>query len=341
MNLEKRIAELLRKVEQQSEIISKLERRIAEVEAENRELRRRLNMYSGNSSKPPSSDSLFKRTERPSRKRKTKKKPGGQPGHTGYQLKKFAQVDYSIDHQVKQCPNCQSDALALKDLRFRQVADIPQPRLEITEHRLYAYQCKCCGSSVHSDLYNELKQEVQYGPRIKALVNYLNVYQLIPYKRLTALIEDLYGHKISQGSISNFNAALSDKLESFIDQLKRTLTQSVSIMHSDETGCMVSKTLHWLHVYSDKKRTLLQGHCNRGRQAMDHIGILNHAKGTVVHDRFTSYSGYEHIEHALCNAHLLRDLKSVENEELSWPGEIKNLLLRAKQYKENDDLPPI
>jgi hypothetical protein len=46
-------------------------------------------------------------------------------------------------------------------------------------------------------------------PKIKSMVNYLNVYQLIPYKRLTELIQVVYGDKICQGSISNFNKGLN------------------------------------------------------------------------------------------------------------------------------------
>lgn len=327
------IAEILMKVEE-------LTTRISELEKENAELRRRLNMDSGNSSKPPSSDSPFKRKDRLTKRNKTKRKPGGQLGHKGHQLKKFKKVDFYEDHQLTHCPHCDCEKLEVRDFRIRQVADIPNPRLEVTQHSVYAYKCCGCGQPVQSHLYEDLKQEVQYGPRIKALTNYLNVHQLIPYKRLTNLIGVLYGHRISQGSISNFNASLYKNLEAFEAQLKKSFTDSVAVLHSDETGCMVSQILHWIHVYSDNKKTLLKGHAKRGREAMDEIGILPESKATIVHDRWASYRGYEQIKHALCNAHLLRDLKSVESEKLSWPTEIKKLLLRAKAYKDKNDLPP-
>ena len=70
---------------------------------------------------------------------------------------------------------------------------------------------------------------------------------------------------------------------------------------------------------------------------MDKIGVLPLAKGTIVHDRYTSYSGYTEVDHALCNAHILRELKSME-EQISWAGEIKKCLLKAKKYKDNDML---
>lgn len=339
MNTELIILELLAKVDSLSQRVEELTRENKELVAENKELRRRLGLDSSNSSKPPSSDPIFKKPNRPSQK-KGKRKPGGQLGHKGSKMNKFEEVDFSKDHHIDTCPHCQKSELKLLDFRIRQVADIPAPKIEVTEHYLYAWQCKCCDKEVYSDKYKELTQEVQYGPRIKSLVSYLNVYQLIPYKRLVGLIEAIYGHKISQGSISNFNSTLSEHLGGFMNQLKSTLAGADQVIHSDETGCMVSKVLHWMHVYSDSSRTLLEGHTKRGREAMDDIDIIGRTKGTVVHDRFSSYAAYDQVKHALCNAHILRDLKSIEEQEIEpkWPGEIKKLLLRAKAYKETDEL---
>lgn len=333
VNLEDQIIILLAKIET-------LTNRLEKVEHENKQLRRRLNMDSSNSSKPPSSDSIFKRPDRqyPQKQlRKSNKKPGGQPGHKGNHLTKFEQVDFYEDHYMESCPLCDSSSLEIVDDRIKQVVDIPAPKIEITEHYVYRYQCRHCGHVSNSDQYDQLKQEVQYGPRIKALVSYLNVYQLVPYKRLTQLIEDLYGHKISQGSISNFNKSLSSQLSDFISQLKDSLVGKDQVVHSDETGCLVSKDLHWMHVYSDASKTLLEGHKKRGKQAMDEIGVLPQAQGTIVHDRYTSYSSYKQVEHALCNAHIVRELKSIE-EQISWAGEIKKCLLQAKHYKDTQAL---
>lgn len=339
MSLEDQIAVLLVRLEEQSKEIEQLVERVAQLEKENKELRRRLNLDSGNSSKPPRSDTLFKRTTRPSRK-KSHRNPGGQPGHKGSKLKKFEKIDGFEDHHLEECPLCQSAELEIKDCRIRQEVDIPEPKIEVIEHYVYAYQCNGCGQKIKSDRYTELQQEVQYGPRLKGLVNYLNVYQLIPYKRLTELLEAIYGHRISQGSISNFNKDLSNQLQGFMAQMKDTFRQPDKIIHSDETGCMVSKALFWVHVYSDQSKTLLEGHAKRGRQAIDDIGILKQAKGILIHDRFCSYKAYDQVQHGLCNAHLLRDLKAIEDKEaLTWPTEIKKLLLLAKQYKDKNDLP--
>ncbi len=334
MNLEELVKELLIRVEL-------LSQRVKELEVENKELHRRLNQDSNNSSKPPSSDSIFKKSERPRKGKNGKRKRGAQPGHKGNKLVKSIQVDHKISHPVACCPSCLCKDLEILNTHSKQVLDIPIPKIEVTEHLIYNYNCNNCGEKVSSPISKELKQEAQYGSNIKALVNYLNVYQLIPYKRLTELIEVLYGHKISQGSISNFNKEMSNNLSGFVAQVKASLSTSSSVIHGDETGCMVSKILHWVHVCCDKTRTLLQGHANRGRQAMDDMGILEKSVGVLIHDRWSSYNYYEHITHGLCNAHIIRELKSIEeNQQLSWASKIKKQLLRAKEYKDQNNLDP-
>ena len=78
--------ELAALVVQQAELIERLQAEIAEVRAENAELKRQLGQNSRNSSRPPSSDSPFAKAAPKSLRRKSGKKPGGQPGHPGATL---------------------------------------------------------------------------------------------------------------------------------------------------------------------------------------------------------------------------------------------------------------
>lgn len=341
---------ILKEIEELRKEVSILRLRVIELEEENRELReenkelreentelkRRLSQNSNNSSKPPSSDPPWIKSSRKKglESKKSKRKTGGQPGHKGNKLTKFNQVDHYIKHQLSSCPRCQNNKLEFKEIKKRQVADIPIPKMDITEHHFYSYHCECCGERFESPAIKNFSQEVQYGPRIKTLVSYLNVYQLIPYKRLVEVISDLYGHQISQGSISNFNKELSDKLSGFIAKIKECFQDENQIFHSDETGCRVASGSAWLHVYSDRDKTLLEGHERRGKIAMDEIGVLPQAKGTVIHDRFGSYFGYDQLNHGLCNAHILRELTALqETTDLEWPGQIKALLKKSYAKK--------
>ncbi len=100
-----------------------------------------------------------------------------------------------------------------------------------------------------------ITQKIQYGPRITAYVTYLSVYQLIPVKRLTQILYDLYGCKMSQGTVINMINWFSSNLENFEEQIQYLLINS-PVIHTDETGMKVGKTKYWLHVVSTNNLTL-------------------------------------------------------------------------------------
>jgi transposase len=100
-----------------------------------------------------------------------------------------------------------------------------------------------------------------------------------------------------------------------------------------------NKLLEWVHVCSNPLFTHFGIHPKRGREAMNAIGILPNYTGTAVHDRFKSYDQYA-FEHGYCNTHLLRDLKGIEKRSRPWSNEMVSLLIRAKEFKEEEKIDP-
>jgi len=244
-----------------------------------------------------------------------------------------------VSHKLTNCPECGSEDLLVNGKVSRQVIDIPEPLVEVTEHEIWKYRCQCCQSEVEAGKDLGLTQEAQYGIRLKSLISYLNVYHILPYKRLTELVKHLYGIQISQGTISNFNKELQSKVKPFKEAAKAIFQNEAQILHGDETGCMVDKDLHWVHVYCDALKTLLFGHEKRGKVAMEAIDILNHTNATVIHDRFSSYLSYDRFEHGLCNAHILRELTAIKDDGTNdWPEKIQRLLLTANKKKDKSAL---
>ena len=234
---------------------------------------------------------------------------------------------------------CKSKNLVFDDKVRRQVIDIPEPIIVVTEHEIWKYKCQSCLNKVEGGQDLGLTQEAQYGIRLKSLISYLNVYQIVPYKRLTELVEHLYGIQISQGTISNFNKELQSKVRPFKEAAKSLFQNKAQLIHSDETGCMVDKKPHWAHVYCDAVKTLLFAHEKRGKVAMEAIDILSQTNATVIHDRFSSYLSYDTFEHGLCNAHILRELNAIKDDLADdWSEKIQKLLLTAKKKKEQSAL---
>jgi transposase len=321
--------------------VEKLQNRVDSLEAENqqlreenKELRGKLAKNSQNSSKPPSSDGLNKPKPKSLRK-PSGKKPGGQQGHLGARLEMTESPDHTIMHSVEECQQCGRSLCEIPatDSRRRQVIDIPPIQLEVTEHQAETKCCPDCGHHNEAAFPEEAKTSVQYGERIKSLLVYLNQYQLLPYERTCQLVEDLFSHTLSQGTLYNWNRECYDNLESTEEQIRQGILAS-SVAHFDETGIRQQGKLHWLHTASTERLTYYGLHARRGTEAMNELGILPHYQGRAVHDHWKSYFTFS-CDHSLCNAHHLRELTYlVEQDQQVWAASMIDLLLEAKEISE-------
>ena len=242
------------------------------------------------------------------------------------------QPDHVASHTVEDCQQCgrSLDSVDAVDHRRRQVVDVPPIKLEVTEHRVAIKCCSGCGCRNEAAFPTEVKTSVQYGSRIKSLLVYLNQYQLLPYERTCQLVEDLFSHTISQGTLSNWNVECYRNLESTEEQIRRAILAS-EVVHFDETGIRQQGKLHWLHTAGTERLTFYGLHARRGKEAMIALGILENDTGCAVHDHWKSYFTFS-CDHSLCNAHHLRELTCLaEQEQQAWATSMIELLLEAKE----------
>ena len=207
-------------------------KRIAELEAENAELKRRLGLNSENSSKSPSSDGLKKKARILSLRTSDGRLSGGQKGHTGETLQQVKTPDFIIKHEVNACPKCQTSLTneSIQKIIKRQVFDIPQPQYFVQEHQVLAKQCPECHENVQADFPAEVKAPVQYGINVLTQAAYLQNQHLIPEKRVQEIIQDLCGLSISKGTIAHASQILSEKLENFETQIEQNV-KIASVKH--------------------------------------------------------------------------------------------------------------
>ena len=278
---------------------------------------------SGNSSVPPSQD--LNRTTKSLRK-KSNKKVGGQKGHKGSKLLKIENPDIIVLHEITQCECCKSQLPKEGKIKSRQIFDIPKIKIEVTEHQIITKVCGNCGKKNKTNFPEGLVQEAQYGNNVKAFSVYLQNYHMLPFKRCSELIEDLTGHKISEGSLANFQVKSYKNLEDYETELKKMLLKS-NVLHADETGIRLNGKLHWMHVLSNEFFSYFGYHHKRGKEAINDFNIIPLYNGNLVHDRFAPYFSYE-CEHSLCNAHILRELHYLwESKKLKWTRNLSSLLV--------------
>ena len=316
------------------------EAKIAALEPENQalreriaELERRLGIDSQTSSKPPSSDGLKKKNTHRTRslRSQSKRKTGGQKGHQGQTLEQVSKPDKIINYAAPDCcSGCGFDVSTEQVLSVlkRQVFDVPEPRIEVTEHRVEVKQCPQCQQKIQGCFPEQVKAPVQYGVRIKAISAYLQHQHFIPEDRLSEALKDLFGCRMTPGTIANNSKSLGQKLSGVVDKLAASV-KSAPVKHLDETGFPISGKTQWLHVVSTETATWYRPAAKR-----KDLDPLEGITGRVIHDHWKCYFQLEGVSHGLCNAHHLRELKALEEiEQESWAFSMKKLLTLANKYR--------
>lgn len=330
-----RLREENRQLQQQvsdlSQQVSDLPQQISDLSAELERMRDQLAKDSHNSHKPPSSE-RFRRKPKSLRK-KSGKKPGGQPGHMGNTLMAVAVPDVVIVHEVSTCARCQRDLSQVPPLQVqkRQVLDLPIKKMVVLEHQAQAKCCPACSAITEAPFPQEVKAPVQYSAALGAIGVYLVEQQLLPYERACELMLDLLGVSMSTGELASLVQRTAAALSPVEEAIKSALAKE-PVLHQDETGCLVNKKQAYVHVSSTQHLTQFAASHYRGQKAFPQIGLLTRFAGTLVHDGWRSYFKLAQCMHALCNVHILRELTFlIEEKNQVWAALMADLLLEMKQ----------
>lgn len=307
--------------------ISKLEGENAALRAEIDQLNARLHLDSHNSHKPPSSDGLHKKPAFP---REKGAKQGGQQGHEGHTLEMAKNPDHIIMCKPDKC-NCGQELSRepVSILARRQVFDLPEPRLEITEYHVARVVCPRCGQSHTGQFPSGVNAPTQYGTGVKALATLLSCEYKLPFKKIQTLFEDMYGYPLNVSTIIGANTTCYNALAATETVIQEKIIRC-PVVNSDETGVRCQGGPHWLHVATTSLFTYLFVHPKRGKEALESEGsILKRFYGWLVHDCLSSYFNLTHLKHAVCGAHLLRELQSLIENQSQWAVPFKAFLLET------------
>ena len=303
-----------------------------------------LAQNSQNSSRPPSSDRSRQRdrprspqTGEPSPKpkslrRQSGRKPGGQCGHAGKTLEFCDQPNQIQVHRLQACA-CGEDLSQqpAADFERRQVFDLPPLQLHCTEHRAEIKECPCCQARQRAPFPPQAKAPVQYGRGLMALLSYLYDAQQCSSRRIRQMCAELFGYAVSEATIQDARQEQFQALEPFEQRLVDVLPRQ-PVLHADETGVLVNKVTHWLHVVATPLLTFFSVQTKRGAEAIALIGIIPRFTGWLMHDFLSSYLGFENCLHTFCKSHLLRELVFLfEEHRQAWAGRLHDLLLQMHQ----------
>ena len=325
-----RLAEAYRLI---GELTAQIERLSARVE----QLERQARKDSSTSSRPPSSDSPYKKkgSDRSLRER-GKRRPGKQPGEPGMTMSLVGDPDERIDCPPAVCCGCGADLAGepVTAQRRHQVTDIePAPAPKITEYVAQAKECPGCGTVTAGELPAHVRARASYGPETCAQAANLAVGHHIPIYRATLLLCQLAGITVSTGWMAGIRGKAAGLVEAsgFMDRV-RELLKAAAAVHADETPARAAGGTRYVHLACTRYLTCMHTG-DRSAEAIDAGGVLPGYQGVIVRD---GYAGYRHLTsalHAWCGVHLLRDLKGLYDFEPApqhWASEMAALLIEAR-----------
>lgn len=287
------------------------------------------------SSTPPSQD--IGRSNSKSLREPSGKSSGGQLGHEGKTLLMKDTPDQIIDYTPRFCTKCGLDISALQSVLIerKQEIEIPDVQAQYIEHRSYQKQCSCCSEKVSSSLPPHLKSSIQYGASVTSTIGYLSVYQYLPYKRLTALLQGFYQLQISEGTVQNILDKLSKNATPAYKQIHQKLSKS-EVVGADETGASIANRKGWFFTWQNETLTYLTASFSRGYNTIENIFPNGLLQTVLVSDSWAAQLKTPTQQKQLCCAHLLRELKNFETAlNCHWSKSVKQLLKDAIEIKRN------
>ncbi len=278
---------------------------------------------SANSGLPPSQtgkDETARRTGAPGK--------GAKPNlETGDNLRKTV-VEETIT--VETCGACGADLSGIDPVgRERRVLhDIV---FEVVERRVDAEikACPHCRARTKGRFPDTMPGPRQYGTGLQAFIINLLVAHMLSLRRTAALVQAITGLRLSEATCLGYVRRLHDALASW-EQAATAQLLTRPALHADETGFRVDGKTQWLHVVTDGSLTCKFLHRQRGRAAIEDIGIIPRYTGTLVHDCWAAYLAYQQCRHQICGSHLLRELTFVVDANgFRWARLMKKLLREA------------
>jgi len=299
-----------------------------------------IKLDSHNSSLPPSLDLPWNKPKQTqSLRQKSGLQVGGQLGHQGSTLLQVHNPDLIVVHQVNDCQHCHYSFVNIASIRCnkRQIFEIENGTLTIIEHQTEVKLCPFCQKMSKGHFPENIKAPVQYGSFVFSRIVYLNQYQLLPVARTAETMNDLFECPLSWATIKRATKTCADNLIQVELKIKARL-RNANVMGVDETCININGENNWVHLTRTDESTHFAFHQKRGKVAFEEIGIINRFHGILVRDGFASYQKYEQCQHGLCNAHILRNLTFIsENEPAyqAWTTKLAKLLVRIKDKVES------
>jgi transposase len=317
--LRRELADKEQQVRQQADQIAEQQKQIADAEKQIADLERQLALRkqnSTNSSKPPSSDGLAGEPRERGRRKKSRRKVGGQPGHRGAHrpLVPIAKVDEIWPILPEQCQHCGhtlsthiEQVQTTGEAQRHQVTELPPIQARTIEYQCHRVICPECGKGTRAALPEEVRGH--FGPQLTALIAYLTVVCRMPRRVVEALLGQVLGIDISLGSTQKCWEEASQAVAAPCQELEQQL-KNEPVLNIDETGWRTNGAKRFLWAFVAARFVVYTVAATRGSAVLTRLlGAV--FQGILCSDRFSAYLKYHSGKAQFCWAHLKRNLLGI------------------------------
>lgn len=315
---ERQIAEQAKRLAEAEQRVAESKKQIAESEKKIADLERQLALRQQNSttsSKPPSSDGLAGRQRMRGRRTKSRRKPGGQPGHPGHYrpLVPLERVQHVITLFPDACGHCSRRLPARSrtvcgEPRRHQVTELPPIEAEITEYQCPPVVCPDCGHTTQAPLPDHVTG--QFGPQLTALIAYLTVVCHLPRQVVRRMLEGVLNIPLSVGSTQHAWEEASAAVAPVYDELAQALPRQ-PVLNVDETGHRTKGAKRWLWTLVAPTFVFYTITASRGAAVLRRL-LGTRFAGVLCSDRLQTYLSYATAWRQFCWSHAIRNLLSAQ-----------------------------
>jgi len=302
------IAELKAQVAAKDARIAELERKVDELTQVVMALKAQLGRNSGNSNRPPSSDSPSQRAG-PRGKTKSERKRGGQPGHSGStrMLLPPEEVNQFVDLFPPKCENCWKALPKTPDpsaQRF-QTTELPPIKPHTTEYRRHEVACPSCRYKTWGPV--DQIPASPFGPRLSSTTALVTGVYHLGRRAAVSLLADFFGVRVSLGAVSSMEARVSEAVKPAVDEAWKKVEQA-AVKHTDGTSWFQSGVMRSLWTIATTVATVFKIVANGKTDTLK--PLFGEQLGILVSDRATALGFWAMERRQVCWAHLLRKLIS-------------------------------
>jgi len=217
----------------------------------------------------------------------------------------------------------------------RQQIDLPPILPVVKQFDIYSNTCSC-GCKNQAQFPYGVRASVQYGPQIRALINYFSVRQFIPYQRMQELFRDCFNLKISQGTFYNALERTVKNTNGIFETIKAYLQQA-KWLGSDETGIYVNGKNWFNWVWQNKNATYIKATPTKRKDHIREFFYHGFPQAILSSDQYAAQLSTPAKGHQICYPHLYRRIVFLQDAEPSfWLADIKQVLKSAEKLKKKN-----